>query len=105
MSENYDNRMCQICCKLGLTARHMNLLFSSRLTKSFTSEASFRSSPRRFRKPTEFPVVDGALVGANGRTTTERWTSDDEGKESAIHRAVTELRVRTLGSYTDTNAC
>ena len=103
MSESYDKRMCQICCKLGLTARHTHLLVSSRLTKNLPSEASFRSSPRRSRKPTEFPIVRGAVFGTHGRITREIYTSDDEGKESAIHRAITEMWIRTLGSYIDTN--
>ena len=103
MSENYKNRMCQICCKSGLTARHMHLLVSSRVTKSLLSKASFRSSPRRSRKPTEFPIMRGAVFGTHGRTTREIYTSDDEGKESAIHRAITEMWIRTLGSYIDTN--
>ena len=104
MSENYENTMCQICYKLGLTARHTNLLFSSRLMKNLPSKASFRSSPRRFGKPTELPIERGAHFSANGRTARERWTSDDKGKESAIHRVVTDMWIRTLRSYIDTKA-
>ncbi len=73
MSENYDNRMCQTCCKSGLTARDIKLSVSSILRKNLSSKASSGSSPRRFRKSTEFPIVHRALFGANGLTTRESW--------------------------------
>ena len=73
MSENYDNRMCPTCCKIGLTALHTKLLVSSKLTRWFPSEASIRSSQTRFRKPTKYPIVLGAPLSANGQTTEERY--------------------------------
>lgn len=72
MNENYDNRMCPTCCKLGLTAPHTQSLVSSRLTRGLPSEASIRSNQRRFRKPTKYPIARGAFLGAAGRSTKER---------------------------------
>ena len=97
MNEDYDDRMCQMCCKLGLTARHKKFLVSSILRKNFSSEASSGSSPRRFRKPAEFPIVRRVLFGSNGRTTREGWAPDDKRRESAVRRAVAEMYFRILG--------
>lgn len=55
--------------------QHSNtkLLVSSKLTRGFPSEASIRSSQRRFRKPTKYPIVRGALLSADGHNKRGRY--------------------------------
>ena len=99
VSEPYGDRMCPTCCKLGLTAPHTQSLVSSRLTRGLSSEASIRSSQRRFRKPTKYPIARGALLGANGRTIRGKCISDDKSNRNAESDAGGDLETPTLDRF------